>query len=125
LGAITRNIDDDSLCCLPEQVCRGVGSGWIPCIYPPPPGERLCTPCSEQDKMTCWPRINGKQSCCCGTASVALGAIKGSPSRRKERKGVKAVSAKRQTAKESMRVEEIFDRVVARFIGTKHERDIK
>ncbi len=31
----------------------------------------------------------------------------------------------RQTAKESMRVEEIFDRVVARFIGTKHERDIK
>src|SRR3989442_6376888 len=32
---------------------------------------------------------------------------------------------KRQTAKESMRVEEIFDRVVARFIGTKHERDIK
>src|SRR2546422_296787 len=75
--------------------------------------------------MTCWPRINGKQSCCCGTASVALGAIKGSPSRRKERKGVKAVSAKRQTAKESMRVEEIFDRVVARFIGTKHERDIK
>ena len=24
-----------------------------------------------------------------------------------------------------MRVEEIFDRVVARFIGTKHERDIK
>src|SRR3989442_2315887 len=32
---------------------------------------------------------------------------------------------KRQTAKESMRVEEIFDRVVARFIVTKHERDIK
>src|SRR5438128_686757 len=31
----------------------------------------------------------------------------------------------RQTAKESMRVEEIFDRVVARFIGTKHERDVK
>ncbi len=24
-----------------------------------------------------------------------------------------------------MRVEEVFDRVVARFIGTKHERDIK
>src|SRR5712691_4326700 len=32
---------------------------------------------------------------------------------------------KRQTAKESMRVEQVFDRVVARFIGTKHERDIK
>src|SRR5712691_1038757 len=31
----------------------------------------------------------------------------------------------RQTAKESMRVEQVFDRVVARFIGTKHERDIK
>src|SRR5712692_9401567 len=29
------------------------------------------------------------------------------------------------TNRESMRVEEVFDRVVARFIGTKHERDIK
>src|SRR5712692_7801870 len=68
--AITRNIDDDSLCCLPEQVCRRVGSGWIPCTHPPPSEEPLCTACSEQDKMVCWLRINGKQSFGCGTASV-------------------------------------------------------